>query len=208
MNEQKNSEILTMSLQKEIDHRIKNNLNMISSILGLQILSLKNDSSESSEEVLKKSKLRIDALAMIHDALHLSQKSQQIDFAYYVSLLNEKINKIFSKKLKVKVDAEKIDLSLETMIELGIILNELLTNSVKYANHNIEIKLTKKHKHCTLEYLEKGNKTANLHKIKESKKLGLKLVKLMVKQMKAAMDIKQNGNLGYTIRFVCDKKPQ
>ena len=192
-----------MRIQSEIDHRIKNNLNMISAILGLQILNLKNGSDESSEEILQKSKLRIDALVMVHDALYLGKQKEGIDFVQYVNALSEKIGETFHKILNVKIETVKKELSLETMVELGIILNELFTNSIKYGTQTIEIKLTKKYKYCVLTYLEKGNKTADVRKINESKKLGIKLIKLMVKQLRANMDIQRNGDLGYTIRFKC-----
>jgi two-component sensor histidine kinase len=194
------------NLHKEIDHRIKNNLNMISSILGLQILGLKDNINESSEEILKKSKLRIDALVLIHNALTKSDKAHKIDFKSYVESLVEQINDTFTKELEVKIDAYKINCSLERMIELGIILNELLINSIKFTNQNIEINLLKIKHHYVLEYLEKGNTTADVHKIKGSKKLGIKLIKLMVKQMDADMDIKLNGDLGYIIRFPHNSK--
>ncbi len=192
-----------MIIKNEIDHRIKNSLNLISSILGLQILNLKNGSHESPQEILKKSKSRIDALIMIYDTLFLSKDKGEIDFSVYVETLSEKVSKTFHKKILLKIYAIKIKFSLEIMIELGIILNELFINSIKHGTRTVEIHLTKTSRHCILIYLEKGNKAADLHKIKESKKLGIKLIELMIKQLRAVMKIKRNGDLGYTIKFKC-----
>jgi two-component sensor histidine kinase len=200
------------SIQKEIDHRIKNNLNIVSSILGLQISSLNNGSVYKTTDILKESKLRIDALAMVHDASHKSEDLKNVDFKKYVQQLCNMINNTYNSDMAIEVKSDKIDLELDTMLRIGVIITELLTNSLKYAfaKHNkdkkILITLKKEENNCLLTYFEKGDKLVDIAKIKQSKALGIRLIMLTVKQMNAHMNITHNGGLLFTIDFCCEKE--
>ncbi len=193
-------------MQNEIDHRIKNNLNMISSILGLQILNLKNGSNESAEDILLKSKLRIEALAMVHNALDSSEDIIEVNFTKYVNNLSSLLMSTFCKNIAIKIDASDIYFNANTMLKLGLIFNELLTNSLKHALpfkgiKSINIILRKKRSYYTLIYKEEGGKFVNIQKIRKSKTLGIKLISLLLKEMNATMNIFQKDGLAFQIQF-------
>lgn len=200
------------NVQKEIDHRIKNNLNIISSILGLQITGLQNGAIYNAKDILKKSKLRIDTLAMVHDLSNKSEDLKNVDFKKYIKQLCDLINTTYNSDMQVEIRADHIELGLDTTLRIGIILNELLTNSLKYAfsherdEKKILITLKKDKNNCLLTYFEKGDKLVDIAKIKESKALGIRLVMLTVKQMKAHMNITQKGGLVFRIEFGCQVK--
>ncbi len=202
--EQKNT-----SMQKEIDHRIKNNLNIVSSILGLQISSLQNGSIYNTTDILKKSKLRIDALAMVHDASYKSKDLINVDFKKYVKELCDLVKTTYNSDLRVEIKADQVDVELDTMLRIGIIIDELLTNSLKYTffhKQNVKkilITLKKNESNCLLTYYEKGSKIIDIKKIRQSKALGIKLIMLTLKQMKAHMNITQDGGLKFSIDFKC-----
>jgi len=192
--------------QSEIDHQVKNNLNIVTSILGLQILGLKKGSGEKAEDVLIKSKLRIDALAMIHDSKYKSKNLVTIDFKKYVKDLCMLINKTYNSNIKVKIDADDLSLGIDRMQKLGIIINELLINSLyHHLDKKVTISMSKDQDNCLFIYREKGGDIVDIQKVKRSKKLGFKLITLTVKQMKAHMSITQNGGLAFRIAFGCEE---
>ncbi len=190
----------------EIHHRIKNNLNMIASILGLQILSMENQEDERAKEVLRNSKLRIEAIAMIHDNLYKERHIKKVKFQNYIENLTLLVCSTYNKEIDVKVEADDIFLSFETMFKIGLILNELLTNSLKYAFEDgekgkIYIKLNRKGEEYILTYLELGNENVDTEKILNSKSLGIKLIKLITKQMNASLSLSSKEGLKFVIKF-------
>ncbi len=194
-------------LLKEIHHRIKNNLNIIASIFGLQILNLQKGVSKSAEEVLKDNKMRIEAIAMIHESLYQNHDIGKVPFDEYGQNLTALINKTYNRNISVNIDSDQITLPLETMFRLGIVLNELFTNSIKYAFEEDEdedqvwIALSKKEDHYHFSYHESRNGNMDIEKMLNSKTLGMRLIQLTVKQMGGELDITHNNGLIFTIIF-------
>ncbi len=196
------------TLLKEIHHRIKNNLNIIASIFGLQILNLQKGVSKSPEEVLKDNKMRIDAIALIHKSLYQNHDVGKVYFEEYIRNLTTLINKTYNRNISVDIDSDHISLPFETMFRLGIILNEFFTNSIKYAfEHNEEndqvwIALSKKEDHFYFTYHESRNRrNIDIDKMLSSKTLGMRLIQLTVKQMGGELDISRKKGLIFTIVF-------
>ncbi len=194
-------------LLKEIHHRIKNNLNIIASIFGLQILNLQKGVSKSAEEVLKDNKMRIEAIAMIHESLYQNHDIGKVPFDEYGQNLTALINKTYNRNISVNIDSDQITLPLETMFRLGIVLNELFTNSIKYAFEEDEdedqvwIALSKKEDYFHFVYHESRNGNMDVEKMLNSKTLGMRLIQLTVKQMGGELDITHNNGLIFTINF-------
>ncbi len=194
-------------LLQEVHHRVKNNLNIIASILGLQMRNIKKGITKDSYEVLKENKLRIESIAMIHEALYKSKHFDKIDFKKYVLRLINLIGATYDKEIQVNLNADNISFSLDTMLRLGIILNELFTNSIKYAfsqnstNNQVNITLTKQKEHYTLIYHEYGNRDADIDKITDSAALGMKLVFLTVREMDGTIEISKKDGLVFTIQL-------
>jgi len=195
------------TLLKEIHHRIKNNLNIIASIFGLQILNIQKGVSKSAEEVLKDNKMRIEAIAMIHESLYQNYNIEEVLFDEYVENLTTLINKTYNKNILVNIDSNNINLSLEIMFHFGIILNELFTNSIKYAFKSDEkrgkvlIALSKEGEYFHFVYHESYNENIDIKKMLSSKTLGMKLIELSIKQMNGTFDITCNDGLIFTINF-------
>ena len=196
-------------LLQEVHHRVKNNLNIIASILGLQMRNIKRGITKNSYEALKENKLRIESIAMIHEALYKSKHFDKIDFKKYALRLINLIGATYDKKVEVDVNADNISFALDTMLRLGIILNELFTNSIKYAfsqnstKNQVNITLTKQKEHYTLIYHEYGNQDADIDKITDSATLGMKLIFLTVREMDGTIQISKKDGLVFTIQFTC-----
>lgn len=192
---------------KEIHHRIKNNLNMIASIIGLQILNLQNSTPQDSKEILVKSKLRIEVVAMIHQSLYHQPNREEINFKNYTEELVNLILRTYHKKVHVDIDSNVQLLPEESMLRLGIIINELLTNSIKHSfpvtteKNHIQISLIKKESTYMFKYHNPFNIQTNMQKILHSETLGIKLIKLTVKQMGGVLEVEQNEGLMFTISF-------
>lgn len=190
-------------LLSEVHHRVKNNLNIIASIIGLQSRRLKG---EQKEELLK-SKLRIESIAMVHEMLYEYEDFENINFNDYMQRLSTLILDMYgeSKRITVEINAEKVKLQLEEMIHLGIITNELLTNSIKYAfdevKGKVHISLKKEEDHLLYIYSDNGKGVEDTEKLHLSKSLGVKLIHLSSKQIKGKITMKNDNGLLYEIRF-------
>ena len=196
-------------LLKEIHHRIKNNLNKVSSMIGLQMLSLENGKIEDTEEVLRKSKLRIEAMAMVHDALYRTHDLAKIKFDNYIKNLTQLVNQTYGKNIPVEVRSGEIYLPLEVMMKIGLIINELLTNTIKHATSNTNdeskllITLSKDQNNCILTYHQQSKQPIDIDSLEKSNTLGMKLIRLTVKEMDGEMEISNDSGLKSVIRFSC-----
>ena len=118
-------------LLKELHHRVKNNLNLILSLIELQHQNITND---VIKDIFVKIQNRIYSIALIHKLLYKSHDISRIKFDKYIRDLVHNLKESFSvKKIHFKVRCEKQDLDIDKVKTLGIILNELITNSIKYA---------------------------------------------------------------------------
>jgi PAS domain S-box-containing protein len=120
-------------LLKEIHHRVKNNLQIVSAMLGLQSESVQHPAIRS---VLEDSETRLQAMALIHETLYQSSNLRQLNFSDYVQRLVSSIlmlNHVHSESIHLTYRLESISLNLETAIPCGLLLNELVTNVIKHA---------------------------------------------------------------------------
>ncbi len=192
---------------KEIDHRIKNNLNLISSILGLQILNLDQNLEDKSIEILSKSKLRIDVISLVHDALCDSGDFTLIDFKKYLKNLVKLISKIYDHNFIVDINCEKIFFDVDIMLNLGMIISELFINSFEHSSlsdkniNKIQISLEKKSNYYKFVYHEEGDCHVDIDKIKKSDKLGMRLIQLNLMKIAGEMKVENLNGLCFTIEF-------
>ncbi len=120
-------------LLREIHHRVKNNLQIISSLLSLQSRSSKD---EHAIEMAKESQNRIKVMALIHEKLYRSKDFANVEFNDYIkNLVNDLFAsyKVSTSRISLKMDIENISLGIDTAIPTGLIINELVTNCLKYA---------------------------------------------------------------------------
>ncbi len=190
-------------LLKEVHHRVKNNLNVIASIIGLQA----NRTEGKGKEQLRLSKTRIESIAMVHEMLYQCEDFEYIDFKAYMKQLSVLLLGMFSnqKKIHVNIEAESMRVPLEVMLQLGIIANELLTNSIKYAfdEEGGTITITLEHRHDGYIFIcrDDGKGVKAPEALLRNNSLGVKLVHLCVKQLKGTLMLTSEQGLQYTIEF-------
>lgn len=190
-------------LLKEVHHRVKNNLNVIASIIGLQESTLEG----KAKEELIKSKSRIESIALVHEMLYRHDDFENIDFKIYIQRLSGLLLSMYVEKPKIRIDIKSTvkTLPLNVMVQLGIMINECVTNSIKYAfpsnKGSIEIKLVKDENIYVLSYEDNGRGHPSPKNLLKSPSLGLKLIHLTVKQLKGTVCISSPKGLKYDIRF-------
>jgi two-component sensor histidine kinase len=119
-------------LLKEIHHRVKNNLEMVSSLLKLQSVKTKDAEAKG---VMEASQNRVQSMGIIHQKLYQGENLASIEMKDYFQNLSENLLDAFgvSEKVNIKYDMEAVELDVDTAIPIGLIVNELLTNALKYA---------------------------------------------------------------------------
>ncbi|TGL60939.1 histidine kinase dimerization/phosphoacceptor domain -containing protein [Leptospira sarikeiensis] len=198
---------------KEIHHRVKNNLQVISSLFSLQS-EYEND--PKIHEAFRESQNRIQTMALIHDELYQSNDLGNVEFSGYSRRLVDKIRTAYKIGSEVRVDVVSgpIHLEISIAIPLGLALNELLTNSFKYAFPNdfipvegkrpqIQVKLKKAGNQVSLEVCDNGiGLPSELNPI-ETPSFGLTLVQVLTKQLKGKLDFSSSKDDGasFQIRF-------
>ncbi len=136
-------------LIKEIHHRVKNNLAVISGILGLQALHL---TDENMIAIFEQSQSRIKSIAMIHEHLYQTELFTSVEIKSYVTALIEEIKNTFErvdKKIEIEISGDEVELNMNQAVPFGILANELITNALKFAfegleSGKIELKLKQK----------------------------------------------------------------
>jgi two-component sensor histidine kinase len=149
-------------LLKEIHHRVKNNLQVITGLLQLQKEELQD---ESAQEAINEGQSRVNSIALIHQNLYQHKDLGNIEFKTFLNDLSNQIAELFqkeNKKLAVQLNLLETFIDIDTAVPLGLIVNELLNNSYKYAfqNHNtviVSISLIEKEKgHYVMVYHDNG----------------------------------------------------
>ncbi|WP_421977091.1 sensor histidine kinase [Roseivirga seohaensis] len=188
-------------LVREQNHRVKNNLQMISSLLSLQAGKAQD---EVSKDALKQSQGRIQAIALLNRSLYDQEEIGDIDLKVYISeLITEVINSITDTEVKYQLDIDNIKLDLEKTTSLGLIINELIVNSVKYVKQSVtEFSLSIKAQSgkFSLEYADNGE-NFDLQAYQNSKSFGKKLVDLQAKQLKGKSKISNDSQFRYQLNF-------
>ncbi len=184
-------------LYNEIHHRVKNNLNIVSSMLAMQA----QQENKQVQKILSTSKARIDSMALVHSMLYVSHDLEKVNAKEFIEKLTLNLINSSTTNIQIEHKIKNIALPLNEIMPIGLIINELLTNSIKYAFINqpdpkILIVLKIVGKKVLLIYHDNGLGINN-----EKENLGLKLVKLNVKQLKGSLETKQNGGLMYKIKF-------
>ena len=179
------------SLLKEIHHRVKNNLQMVSSLLSLQS---KNTKSQAVIEALEEGKSRVKAMALIHQKLYQNDDLSVIEMQGYIESLINSVQSVYNKagnNIVVSVDAEGVELDIDRAIPIGLILNELVSNSFKYAFPNpdqegrIYIHIRKTGDGGFFEYSDNGVGMPDDLGVKEGNSMGLRLIGRLVNQLQS-----------------------
>jgi PAS domain S-box-containing protein len=198
-------------LLQEVHHRVKNNLQVISSLLDLQSQTLKD---QNTLEIFRESYNRVKSMALLHDKLYQSQSLEEIDFSEYVTVLTSYLLMSYGVNLdliKVNINIEQVFLSIDTALTCGLIINELISNSLKYAFPKekgglLEIKLScESNQKFLLTVKDNGVGFPQDVSLKTTTTLGLKLVDVLTKQLEGELELDQSQGTEFKIKF-CEVK--
>jgi PAS domain S-box-containing protein len=211
---------IELARQKEIHHRIKNNLQVILSLLNLQVEQFNNREYIKKSEVLeafKESKNRVISMALIHEELHKGEGFESLNFSSYIEDLADNLlltYKLGNKNINLKTDLDQnVFLDMDNAVPLGIIVNELVSNSFKYAfpeknDGEIKIKLRRKESNNNSFILMVSDNGVGIPEnidIEDLDSLGLQLVSTLVDQLNGELELKRNNGTEFTIRFTIPK---
>ncbi|HEY3361164.1 MAG TPA: PocR ligand-binding domain-containing protein [Methanosarcina sp.] len=235
ITEQVNAERLLAKAEnarkKEIHHRIKNNLQVISSLLDLQAEKFRSRKCTEDSEVLNafiESQDRVTSIALIHEELHESRGTDTLNFSSYIKRLVENLFQTYrlgnvNTSLNIELE-DNIFFDMDTAVPLGIIVNELVSNSLKYAflgrdDGKIQIKLhgedsaehaNKEEESTTESYndtdfvltvSDNGIGIPDEFNLEDSDSLGLELVETLVDQLGGKIELKRGSGTEFYIRF-------
>ena len=195
-----NSLVEKDSLLKEIHHRVKNNLQMVSSLLSLQT---KNTRSKAAIEALEEGKTRVKAMALIHQKLYQNDDLSVIEMQGYIESLINSIQSVYRKgghNINITIDAEGVELDIDRAIPIGLILNELVSNSFKYAfpedtrDGKIYIHIQKNGDGGFFEYTDNGVGLPEDSEDRESTSMGIRLIKRLVNQLQSTLNIDKTAD--------------
>ena len=192
------------ALFQELNHRVKNNLTILTSLIYLQEV---RESDEYLKETLKVLRNRIKSMALAHESLYQNENIDEIDFNQYLQYMLADLKSAFSlgKNLEVNVDCHIPPIDIKKAIPLAMIMNELFTNSIKYAfvdlnSGEISIQGKFQDNHIHLDYRDNGKGFINTEGNKKS--LGMKLIKLICDQLDATFEnLSQDKGVHFNIQF-------
>jgi len=193
-------------LMIELQHRVKNNLGIISSLLSLEMPKL-ND--EYARAVFMNARTRILSMSGIYEQLYGSGNFESVNLAKYVTDLANMILKTYSirsRNLLLETDLDDIQLDLRRTVPLGLILNELITNILKYAypeGHGgiINIETRKNENTVTVIVADNGIGLPEGFSIKRADTMGLSLVKMLVDQIGGSLNVESSSGTRVSITF-------
>lgn len=188
-------------LLREVHHRVKNNMQVISSILNLQSSYV---SDEYTLSLLKESQNRIKTMAYIHESLYQNKSFTSVNFSEYVYTLVNNIVQSYtysSEKVKLDLKIEKVTLSLDSSIPAGLIINELITNAIKHAfpgsrQGTIHFTLRTENNYVFLELQDDGVGFAPGVDFENSHSLGLQLVNTLIDQIDGKVKFRSEQDKG------------
>jgi two-component sensor histidine kinase len=194
-------------LLEEIHHRVKNNLNVVASMLSLQMGRI--SSVEEALEALRVSENRIHSMSLIHDNLYQSDDLSAIDMRSYLETITEDLRQIYAGEMPVEINtvSDAIYLDIYQAIPLGLILNELVSNALEHAfcpesGGNLSITLQQAGEgQCELRVRDNGCGLSRDIDLQETETIGLKLVSVLSEQLGGSLTLLREGGTEFQITF-------
>jgi len=199
-------------LIQEVHHRVKNNLQLISSLVSMQLASVK---SSKAKIILTDTYNRIASMSLVHEILYSKKNMSFISLKIYLSDLITSINNMINlekRNITINNSLQDIDLDVSHCIALGMITNEAISNALKHAfkedqeDAEITISLSCDSKDRLIVFTIKDNGIGIKEKFLKgkNKSLGLRLIKIFSKQLKASLAIKNNFGTEIIVGFTCE----
>jgi PAS domain S-box-containing protein len=200
------------TLLKEIHHRVKNNLQIITSMLNLQIRKI-ND--PATIETLKDSQSRVRSMALVHEHLYRSEDLSRIDLRNYIRALGTGLFQSYeaaNRGIRLDLNVQDVHVDINTAIPLGLISNELITNALKYAfegkkDGRISIYAADESGGLRFVVADNGTGMPETVTFENQASLGLRLVSLLTEQLKGTVAIDRMDGTTFTIQIPRDAGP-
>lgn len=198
-------------LLKEIHHRVKNNLQVISSLLYLNSKKIKDTETQN---MFKDSQNRVKSIALVHERLYQSKDLGKIDFKEYVTRLTKDLFRSYAVNpslIKLTIDINDIFISIDTAVPCGLIINEIISNAFKYAfpnpesrQKNCEIKISFNKIDNNILLMEISDNGIGLPEgidVRKSQSLGLQLVDTLIDQLEGILEIDSSNGTAFKFKF-------
>lgn len=182
------------TLLKEIHHRVKNNMQVLLSLIGLQMRELDDG---NATDCLRRTRRRIRSMGLIHEKLYENNEMRELNFKEYVEELVTEIAQsqmVSEADVPIEIRVEPINLDLDVVVSLGLVINELVTNSIQHARPggeptDIKVVFKREDSRFTLVVSDDGQ-GASRNDLQEGSSLGIRLVRRLVEDQ-------LNGTLGF-----------
>ena len=193
-------------LMKEVHHRVKNNLTVLQSLLSLQMKDIRDEKDKVYFDDIRN---RVRSMTMIHERLHRSADLKNIGAGEYIRSLADMLFRNYATggNVRLSYDVEDAMIDVDTMIPLGLIINELVSNALKYAfpegrEGELRISFTKPAgQECLLVISDNGVGLPKGFDISQSTSLGLMIVKSLADQLEGDLAISGDSGAEFRVRF-------
>ena len=193
-------------LLKEIHHRVKNNMQVISSLLYMQAKTLKD---EKVKDILRESQNRIKSIALVHEKLYQSTDLDRIDYSEYLRKITDHLFESYQVDpniIKLQLNLENVFMHINKAVPCSLILNEMISNSLKHAFPKgrkgvITIDIRKKADMYILIYSDDGIGIPEGITFERTESLGMQLIYGLVEQISGSIELERKGGTRYTITF-------
>ncbi len=191
-------------LLAEVFHRVKNNMNIVTSLLNLKKIT---SQSQETKDALEECRNRVFSMALVHQNIFNNDTLIGLNFKQYIMNLVDEIAKSFGEKdtFEINYDLEELQLDLSTSIPCGLIINELITNSFKYAQQpgkklKVDITLQPREGGIYLAVKDNGPGISE-HFLNEKSTLGMELIESLTEQINGKGEFKNNNGASYEVIF-------
>lgn len=199
-------------LLKEVHHRVKNNMQVVSSLLNIQAESIDN---ELFAGLLGESQQRIKSMSLIHESLYQSNNLLEIDFEDYINMLASQLCRFYTVSnvlVTMDIKVEDVRLDIETAVPCGLIINELISNSLKHAFNGdnpegvIKVRFIKEGCSYKLVISDNGIGFSKDVDLSEGSSLGMEIVSILTRQLEGNLNYKGSNGARFEITFPLKEK--
>jgi len=193
-------------LLREVHHRVKNNLQVVTSLLNIQQRSI---TDEKALEAIQESKNRIESMGLIHRSFYQNKNLGEINSREYIQNLVEQIFTSYQTdqdRIQLDIQVADLYLDMDTLVPLGLIINEMVSNSLKHAfaakePGKLSIALDKREEKYQLKIADNGAGLEDMAQLERSSSFGLKMVKAFVKKLNGSLTLLPTDGTTFQIEF-------
>ena len=197
-------------LLKEIHHRVKNNLQIIISLLNLQSGYIKD---EATLKAVQDGQNRVRSMALVHEKFYQAEELSEIDFGEYVEKLTQYIYQSYGDKtdrVKMIIESDRVGLDMDTAMPSGLLVNEIVSNAYKYAfpgdsKGEIRIVLKKQNGKVIFKISDNGVGLPGEINLEAAESLGMQLIQALTAQLDGELEVSRENGTEFTVSFIYPK---